>query len=139
MLPPAHRNQLVVVGCLVGLVGNAAPSLAKASFDEFLDSSTPCTGVTGKTNLGITNSSSASWLTSGTLVGFAFKEPLLNHGTEASSLTRYNPPASVFGLVIGGTTGVIANPGANLDTALNITNLSPAPYAPFPTSISEGA
>jgi hypothetical protein len=139
MLPPAQRNQLVVVGCLVGLVGNAAPTLAKTSFEVFLDSSTPVTGVKGKMSLGITNASSASGPTSGTLVGFAFKEPLLNNGTEAISLTRYNPLASVFGLVIGGTTGVIANHGANFDTALTITNLSPAPYAPFPTSISEGA
>ena len=139
MLPPAQRNQLAVVGCLVGLVGNAAPTLAKTSFEVFLESSTPITGVKGKMSLGITNASSGPGPTSGTLVGFAFKEPLLNNGTEAISLTRYNPLASVLSLVIGGTTGVIANPGVNLDTALTINNLSRAPYAPFPTSISEGA
>jgi hypothetical protein len=101
----------------------------KMSFDFVKDSGT---GNTYTLNLGITNTSPPSGRTSGTLVGFAFNEPLRrNSYREAISLTRYNPLTSGFGRVFGGTTGVVANPSANLDTSLNITSLPTAPYAPF--------
>ncbi len=154
MLPPARRNPLVMAGCLAALLGSADPGLAKPSFDVFFNSAKKGTSfyntsVTGQMtfrftadplqsntyvlDLDIKNTSPLTGPGSGTLVAFAFNEPLISGSNkEAASLLRYNPLSSGFGRVFGNrTSGIEAKPAADLKDSLNITNLRTAPYAPF--------
>ena len=140
-------------------MGAAAPAVAKTGFDVYFDAapgnktSFYNTGVTAKLSfdfkvnpndsntylldLGISNTSPASGKSSGTLVGFAFNEPLKSDNkSEAISLLRYNPLISGYERVFGG----INNPTQNQrnrgvlyakDNNLTLTGTSTAPYAPF--------
>lgn len=147
----------VGLAALIGPVGLASPAMAKTAFDVVFDSgiagtSFYNTGVKGRMSfdfrkdpgngntytldLGITNTSPASGPSSGTLVGFAFNEPLRSNGSEAISLLSYNPLDSGFGRVFGGvnnTTSQQRNRGVrvNEDEWLTITGSATAPYAPF--------
>ncbi len=134
---------------LAGPLALGAPALARTSFDVIFDSgiagtSYYNTGVKGKMSfdfrkdpgngntytldLGITNTSAASGPASGTLVGFAFNEPLRSNGSEAISLLSYNPLASGYGRVFGNSNrGIRVDPQESLD----ISNLRTSPYAPF--------
>ncbi len=144
-------------GGLAGVMAIASPAMARTAFDVVFDSgiagtSYYNTGVKGKMSfdfrkdpdngnnyildLGITNTSPVSGPSSGTLVGFAFNEPLRNNGSEAISLQSYNPLESGFGRVFGGVNnttsrqrsrGVAVNEG----DWLTITGSATAPYAPF--------
>ncbi|MCP9833903.1 MULTISPECIES: hypothetical protein [unclassified Cyanobium] len=140
---------LLLLGGLAGSLALEAPALARTSFDVIFDSgiagtSFYNTGVKGKMSfdfrkdpgngntytldLGVTNTSPASGASSGTLVGFAFNEPLLGNGSEAISLLSYNPLSSGYGRVFGNSNrGIRVNPQESLD----ISNLRTAPYAPF--------
>ncbi len=142
-------NTLLLLGGVAGLITAGTPAMAKTSFDVIFDSGVAGTsyyntGVKGKMtfdfskdpgngntytlDLGITNTSPASGASSGTLVGFAFNEPLRGNGSEAISLLSYNPLASGYGRVFGNSNrGIRVNP----QESLNISNLSTAPYAPF--------
>lgn len=145
------------LAALVGPVGFASPAMARTAFDVVLDSSIagtsyyntgvkgrmsfdfrkdPGNGNTYTLDLGITNTSPASGPSSGTLVGFAFNEPLRSNGSEAISLLSYNPLDSGFGRVFGGvnnTTSQQRSRGVrvNEDEWLTITGSATAPYAPF--------
>ena len=143
------KNTLLVLGSMAGLILASAPAMARTAFDVILDSgiagtSYYNTGVKGKMSfdfrkdpgsgniytldLGITNSSPASGPSSGTLVGFAFNEPLSGNGSEAISLLSYNPLSSGYGRVFGNSNrGIRVDPQESLD----ISKLSTAPYAPF--------
>lgn len=148
-----------MAGCLAGMAASTAPALAKTSFDVFFDAapgnktSVYNTGVTAKLsfdftknplepntytlNLGIANTSPASGKSSGTLVGFAFNEPLKSDKkSEAISLLRYNPLVSGFDRVFGGINRpnrTERNQGAifSKDNELPLSGSSTAPYAPF--------
>lgn len=147
----------VGLAALIGPVGLASPAMARTAFDVVFDSgiagtSYYNTGVKGRMSfdfrkdpgngntytldLGITNTSPASGPSSGTLVGFAFNEPLRSNGSEAISLLSYNPLDSGFGRVFGGvnnTTSQQRSRGVrvNEDEWLTITGSATAPYAPF--------
>ena len=105
----------------------------RMSFDFRKD---PGNGNTYTLDLGITNTSPASGPRSGTLVGFAFNEPLRDNGSEAISLLSYNPLDSGFGRVFGGVNNATSNQRSrgvrvNEDAWLAITGSATAPYAPF--------
>ena len=142
---------------LAALVGLAAPAQAKNAFDVIFDSGIagtsfyntgvkarmsfdfrkdPGNGNTYTLDLGITNTPPASGPSSGTMVGFAFNEPLRDKGSEAISLLRYNPLDSGFGRVFGGVNNTTPNQrsrGVRVDEDewLAITGSATAPYAPF--------
>lgn len=140
---------LLLLGGLGGLFAVGAPAMAKTSFDVIFDSgiagtSYYNTGVKGKMSfdfrkdpgngntytldLGVTNTPPSSGPSSGTLVGFAFNEPLRGNGSEAISLLSYNPLSSGYGRVFGNTNrGIRVEPLQSLD----ISNLRTASYAPF--------
>ncbi|MEA5443505.1 hypothetical protein [Cyanobium gracile] len=97
----------------------------KMSFDFRKD---PGNGNTYTLDLGITNTSPASGPSSGTLVGFAFNEPLRGNDSEAISLLSYNPLSSGYGRVFGDSNrGIRVDPQKDLD----ISNLPTASYTPF--------
>ncbi len=147
----------VGLAALVGPIGLASPSMARTAFDVVFDSgiagtSFYNTGVKGRMSfdfrkdpgngntytldLGITNTSPASGPSSGTLVGFAFNEPLRSNGSEAISLLSYNPLDSGFGRVFGGVSNTTSQQRSrgvrvNEDEWLTITGSATAPYAPF--------
>ncbi len=149
---------LLLLGGLTGPLAFGAPAQARTAFDVIFDSgiagtSFYNTGVKSKMSfdfrkdpgnsntytldLGITNTSPASGASSGTLVGFAFNEPLRDNGSEAISLLSYNPLDSGFGRVFGGvnnTTSSQRSRGVRVDEDewLTITGSATAPYAPFP-------
>jgi len=122
MLGSAHRNHLLTVGFLAGLLAAAAPAMAFTSFVVDFDStltgtSTGETGVTGKMtfnftknsgnqytlDLDIANSTKVSGNPSGTLVGFAFNVPGAAKVPPDIKLLTYSPLTSGFGDVYGAT------------------------------------
>ena len=148
MRPPASTLLLLLAG-LAAPMAFEARALARTSFDVIFDSgiagtSYYNTGVKGKMSfdfrkdpgngntytldLGVTNTSPPSGASSGSLVGFAFNEPLRGNGNEAISLLSYNPLDSGYGRVFGNSNrGIRVNPQESLD----ISSLRTAPYAPF--------
>ena len=158
-ISPRQLGGLAALGlaALVGPVGFASPAMARTVFDVVFDSGIPGTsyyntgtkgrmsfdfrkdsgdGNTYTLDLGITNTSLTAGPSSGTLVGFAFNEPLRSNGSEAISLLSYNPLDSGFGRVFGGvnnTTSTQRSRGVRIkeDEWLSITGSATAPYAPF--------
>jgi hypothetical protein len=146
-------------------MASVAPAVAKTGFDVFFNAAPPDnktspsnktslynSGVTAKLSfdfkvnptdpstylldLGIANTSPASGKSSGTLVGFAFNEPLKTDNTEAISLLRYDPLASGYERVFGGInnpTRSERNQGVLFVKGNDkfFTGSSTAPYAPF--------
>ncbi|WP_159818661.1 hypothetical protein [Cyanobium sp. Copco_Reservoir_LC18] len=140
-------------------MGAGAPAVAKTGFNVYFDAtkgnntSFYNTGVTAKLSfdfkvnpsdpstylldLGISNTSPASGKSSGTLVGFAFNEPLKSDNkSEAISLLGYNPLVSGYERVFGG----INNPTSTQRSrgvrfvegnTRTLTGNSLAPYEPF--------
>ncbi len=155
MLASARRNQLLVLGCLAGLLAGASPVMAFSSFDVLFDGSTKktsseATGVSGKMtfsfkkkdpldskyilDLTIQNTSQVPGSPSGRLTAFAFNVPGASKKNPDFKLLEYEPLISNFGDVFGASTVRGAEVNVENNKILKFPDRTPrstAAYAPF--------